>query len=198
MAVASVGGVQSLWAAPVVATVIPVLWPRVASVRIMMTRAEMFLKMTLWSGSALPVSFFMVVSWTWSGMAMSGRFVMNYWGSWRRYLVWTIHDNVTIFTALIASNIWGISCYMSLFLALETVISLCDITSTVEGGMIIAVTCCTALSLSTSEIASVSICGPFSQMWVAKLWAFFNPLIKILMVVASFVKLHLLASVLNL
>ena len=35
-------------------------------------------------------------------------------------------------------------------------------------------------------------------MHIAKLWAFFNSLTKIQMVVASFVKLHHLASVLNL
>ena len=34
-------------------------------------------------------------------------------------------------------------------------------------------------------------------MWVAKLWSFFNPLVNILIVAASLVKLHLLASVLN-
>ena len=36
--------------------------------------------------------------------------------------MWTIHDNVTIFVTLKASNIRAISCYMSLFLALETTI----------------------------------------------------------------------------
>ena len=35
-------------------------------------------------------------------------------------------------------------------------------------------------------------------MSIDKLWAFFNPLTNILMVVALFVKLHLLASLLNL
>ena len=44
------------------------------------------------------------------------------WGSWRRYPAWTIHDNVTIFVTLIASNMRAISCYMSLFLTPETVI----------------------------------------------------------------------------
>ena len=34
-------------------------------------------------------------------------------------------------------------------------------------------------------------------MQVARLWAFFKPLMKILMVAASFIKLHLLVSVLN-
>ena len=66
-----------------------------------------------------------------------------------------------------------------------------------EGGIIMAVSCCTALSFSTLEIASVSVCGPFSQMKVGRLWVFFNPLMKILMVAAWFIKMHLLASVLN-
>ena len=34
----------------------------------------------------------------------------------------TVHDNVIIFITLIASNMRAISCYMSLFLTLETVI----------------------------------------------------------------------------
>ena len=34
-------------------------------------------------------------------------------------------------------------------------------------------------------------------MWVAKLWAFFKPLMNILIVATSLVKLHLLAAVLN-
>ena len=36
--------------------------------------------------------------------------------------MWTVHDNVTILITLKASNIRAISCYMSLFLALETAI----------------------------------------------------------------------------
>ena len=39
-----------------------------------------------------------------------------------------------------------------------------------EGGIIVAVSCCKALSFYTSEIVSVSVCGPFSKMWLAKLW----------------------------
>ena len=35
--------------------------------------------------------------------------------------MWTIHDNMTIFVILIASNMRAISCYMTLFLTLETV-----------------------------------------------------------------------------
>ena len=36
--------------------------------------------------------------------------------------MWTIHDNVTILITLKASNVRAISCYISLFLALETAI----------------------------------------------------------------------------
>ena len=68
---------------------------------------------------------------------------------------------------------------------------------TVDGGVIVAVSCCTVLSFSTSDIASLSICSPFSYMQVAKLWAFFKPLMNIQIVATSFVKLHLLATVLN-
>ena len=82
----------------------------------------MSLKARLWSGSAMPVSVFMAVSWTWSGMATSETFVVSCGGSWRRYLMWTTHDNVIIFITLVAPNMRAISCYMSLFLALEIAI----------------------------------------------------------------------------
>ena len=68
---------------------------------------------------------------------------------------------------------------------------------TVDGGVIMAVSCCTALNFLNSDIALLSVCGPFSYMQVARLWAFFKPLMNILMVAALFMKLHLLASVLN-
>ena len=77
----------------------------------------------------------------------------------RRYPVWAIHDNVTILITFEASNIRAISCYMSLFLALEAAI------------LIIGhhVGCrrwnnhgSTALSFSTLELATLSVCGPFS------------------------------------
>ena len=67
----------------------------------------------------------------------------------------------------------------------------------IDGEVMVAVSCCTALSYLTLDIASLNTCGPFSYMQVAKLWTFFKPLMNICMVVASFVKLHLLASVLN-
>ena len=162
MAVASIGRVQSLWDASGVVASIPVLWSNVAFVGIMMTQFVMSSKMRLWSGSASPVSVFTVLSWTWSGMATSGTFVVSHWGSWRRYHMWTIHDNVTIFVALIAPNMRASSCYMSLFLVLESVIFFMRHHIDCEGGMIIAVNCCAALSFSTSEMASVSVWGPFS------------------------------------
>ena len=46
-------------------------------------------------------------------------------------------------------------------------------------------------------MASLRVCGPLSYMQVAKLWTFLKSLMNILIVAASFVKLHLLASVLN-
>ena len=84
-----------------------------------------------------------------------------------------------------------------MFLALETSIFIIDIMLTIDGGMMVAVSCCTALSFSTLDIVSLSVCSPFSYMQVAKLWAFFKPLMNILIVAESLVKLYLLASVLN-
>ena len=64
-----------------------------------------------------------------------------------------------------------------------------DIMLTIDGGVMVAVSCCTALSFLTSDITSLSICGP-------RLWVFFKPLKNIWIVAASFMKL-LLASVLS-
>ena len=75
--------------------------------------------------------------------------------------------------------------------------SLFVIMLTIDGGVMVAVSGCTALSFSTSDMASLSICGPFSYMQVDKLWASFNPLINILVVATSLVRLYLLAAVLN-
>ena len=67
-----------------------------------------------------------------------------------------------------------------------------------EVGKSVEVICCAAWSFSTSFMASAKVWGPFSYTLVAIVCAFFNPLRKILMVAASLLKLHLLASHLNL
>ena len=72
-----------------------------------------------------------------------------------------------------------------------------DIMLTVDDGVKVAVSCCTALSFSTLDIALLSICGPFSYMQVARLWPFFEPLVNIQIVATSLMKICLLASVLN-
>ena len=159
-----------------------------------MSQAAMCLKVGLWSGLASPVSILTVLPQTWSGMVTLVWFVVYHWSSWRWYSVWTVHDNVTIFSALILPNVRAMSCHMSWFLTLQAAIPF-DITLTVEGGMIIAVSCCTEFGFFTSKMASVSVWGPFLLIHVAKLWAFFSPLTNILIVAAPFVKLHLFASV---
>ena len=73
------------------------------------------------------------------------------------------------------------------------------ITLTIEEGNRAAVNCCAAWSFCTSLMASVRrVWGPLSQTWAAKVSAFLIPLTNILMVAALLVKLHLLASHLNL
>ena len=67
-----------------------------------------------------------------------------------------------------------------------------------EVGKSVEVICCAAWSFSTSFMASAKVWGPFSYTLVAIVCAFFNPLRKILMVAASLLNLHLLASHLNL
>ena len=111
--------------------------------------------------------------------------------------MWAIHYNVTIL--IMVKNLM-----LGQFLAMwpcswcwKQWSSSYDIMLTINGGVMVAVSCCTTLSFSTSDIVSMSVCGPFSYMWVAKLWTFFKLLMNIQMVAASFVTLHLLASVLN-
>ena len=67
-----------------------------------------------------------------------------------------------------------------------------------EVGRSVEVNCCMAWSFSTSLIATAKVWGPFLYTLVAMVCAFFNPFRKILMVVASLLNLHLLASHLNL
>ena len=67
-----------------------------------------------------------------------------------------------------------------------------------EVGKRVDVICCAAWSFSTSFMVSARVCGPFLYTLVAIVCAFFKPLRKILMVVASLLNLHLLASHLNL
>ena len=142
---------------------------------------------------------FTAVSGAWPGMVAFVWFglVVLCWGSQRRYPVWTIHYNVSIlitFENLVLGQFLAI-CPCSWHWKQGS--SVFDIMLTVNGGVIVAVSCCTALSFSTLDITSLSVCGPFSYMWVARLWAFFKPSMNILMEAASFIKLHLLVSVLN-
>ena len=67
-----------------------------------------------------------------------------------------------------------------------------------EVGKRVEVICCAAWSLSTSFMVSTKVWGPFSYTLVAIVCAFLNPFRKILMVAASLLNLHLLASHLNL
>ena len=119
------------------------------------------------------------------------------WGSQRRYPVWTIHYNVTILITFETPNVGEISCYMFLFLALETVILIVWYHVDHRWWSNCGSQLLYSIKLSTSDIALLNICASFSYIWVARLWVFFKPLMYILMVAVSFVKLHLLASVLN-
>ena len=68
-----------------------------------------------------------------------------------------------------------------------------------EVGKSVEVICCVAWSFSTSFMASAKFCGSLFRIpYVAIVCAFFNPCRKILMVAASLLNLHLLASHLNL
>ena len=104
---------------------------------------------------------------------------------------------MSVFFAFMASDMRAVSCDVSWFLALKTSTSSFDIMLTIEDGRMVAVSCCAALSFSTSVMASFSVCRSFSLIRAAKLCTFFSPFMKILMVAGSFVKLQHLASILN-
>ena len=97
----------------------------------------------------------------------------------------------------IPPNVGAMPGYVAMFLALETsIIIIChhvDCRWCSDGSSQLF----TPLSFSTYDMASLGVCGPFSYMQVAKLCVFFKPLINILIVATSLVKLHLLAAVLN-
>ena len=69
---------------------------------------------------ALPVSFFMVVPQTQSGMVAFVCFVMCHWNSRRKYSVWAVHDDVSILIAFIATNVRTMLSDVSWFLTLKT------------------------------------------------------------------------------
>ena len=66
-----------------------------------------------------------------------------------------------------------------------------------DGGSKVDVICWAACSFSTSFMVSARLCGPFLHTLVARVCAFFRPLRNILIVAASLLNLHLLASHLN-
>ena len=67
-----------------------------------------------------------------------------------------------------------------------------------EVGKRVGFICCAAWSFSTSFMVSARLCGPFSYTIIAIVCACFKPLRKILMVAASLLNLHPVASHLNL
>ena len=75
---------------------------------------------------------------------------------------------------------------------------LLDMVLTDEVGKRVDAICCAAWSFPTSFVVSVRVCSPFLYTLAAIVCAFFKPLRKILMVAASLLNLHLLASHLNL
>ena len=80
-----------------------------------------------------------------------------------------IQYNVTIFITFKIPNVGAMHGYVACSWHCKHLSSLFFIILTIDGGVMAAVSCCTALSFSSSNIASLSVCSPFSYMWVAKL-----------------------------
>ena len=110
----------------VVASAVPVVWPGMVSVGVMLASAMVSARIRLWSGPTASVSAFMTVVEGWPIV----RSMLGWWSvamcrcAWGSYSVWTVYWYVSIFVTLKTSYIWIMSCYVSCFLALETVIFL--------------------------------------------------------------------------
>ena len=122
VAASSVGWVRSSWAPTVVAVSIQVLWSRLASMGISMTQVVMSSAVGLWSWLALSVYILMVMPQAQSGMVTFGCLVMCHWCSGRRYSVWAVYGDMTVFITFLAPNVRTMSCNVSWFLALKAAI----------------------------------------------------------------------------
>ena len=122
MAVTPVCGIGALWATAVMMALLPMSWSRTASIGIMMTWAVVSVKLCLRPWTALPVPVLIVVSGTWSGMVTFVWFalVTLCWGSQRRNLCVGNPLQCDHTCHIPKPNVWAISCYMTMFLALET------------------------------------------------------------------------------
>ena len=103
--------------------------------------------------------------------------------------MWAIHYDVTVLITFETPNVGAILAMWPWSWHWKRMSLLFNIMLTIDGGVMVAVSCCTALSFSTLDIASLRVYGPFSYMWVVKLWAFFKPLMNILIVIMSLVKI---------
>ena len=114
--------VWASWITSVMSSVVPMVWPRMASVGIMVTLAAVSLKMWLWSGSTAFVPVFVTVAWGWPiGVSMSRMWsVAMCRCTWRWYPVQAIHYYVSIFITLKTSYIRAMACDVTWFLTLET------------------------------------------------------------------------------
>ena len=118
--------VWALWTTPVVLSIIPVVWPGMASVGVMVTFAVISVRMGLWSRPTTSVPVFMMVVWGWSSVAATTIFwsVVMCRCTWRRYPMWVIHYYVTMLITLETLNTGAVTCYMTWFLAFKTAIFL--------------------------------------------------------------------------
>ena len=114
--------VGASWITSVMSSVVPMVWPRMASVGIMVTVAKVSLMIWLWSGSTGCVPVFVMVAWGWCiGISMLGVWsVAVCWCTWRWYPVWAIHYYMSVFITLKTLYIRAMMCYVTWLLTLET------------------------------------------------------------------------------
>ena len=155
--------------------------------------------MWLWSGSTVFVPVFMTVAWGGS-LEVS---MLRLWSAlmcrhtWRWYPVGTIYYYVSIFITLKTSYIRVMTCYVTWFLTLETVILFMRHNIHCWGWYQCGCKLLYGLELLNFRY---SICQSLWLLlvdWSGYAMGILSPLTNILMVTALFVKLHLLVSLLK-
>ena len=116
--------VWASWITSMMLSVVPMVQPRMASVGIMATLAAVSSVIWLWSGSTAFVPVLVMVAWGWPmGISM-----LRMWSvvmcrcTWWWYPVWAIHYYVSVFIAFKTSYIRVMTCYVTWFLTLDTML----------------------------------------------------------------------------
>ena len=158
-------GVWELGSTPVMVSTVPVMWPGMVSVGVMVASAMVSVRMRLWSGPTASVfachggGRLLICCEVYVGMVICGNMQVS-------LKVVLYVDNLLLCVHIHhTQSIWHLNKWCAMWPASwhwKQQSSSLDITFTVEDGINIAVSFWVAWSFSTSEMASVQVCSPFS------------------------------------